>query len=122
MKPTGSIGITTFSTFNGRAYYRLSYNSNKIIDDISDRFDGTTDKFNLTTSGTQLTGINTSFGVVLINNIFQRPFYGDVGDINQSDYQIVGTGQTIDFTGSAANKDLPRGGIINEFDVGISSS
>ena len=119
--PTGSAGITTFSTFNGRAYYRLNYDTNKIIDDISDRFDGTTDKFNLTTSGTQLTGINTSFGVVLINNIFQRPFYGDVGDINQSDYQIVGTGQTIDFTGSAANNDLPRGGIVNEFDVGIGS-
>jgi len=119
--PTGSTGITTFSTFNGRAYYRLNYNTNKIIDDISDRFDGSTDKFNLTTSGTQLTGINTSFGVVLINNIFQRPFYGDVGDINQSDYQIVGTGQTIDFTGSPVNKDLPRGGIINEFDVGIGS-
>ena len=119
--PTGSTGITTFSTFNGRAYYRLNYDTNKIIDDISDRFDGTTDKFNLTTSGTQLTGINTSFGVVLINNIFQRPFYGDVGDINQSDYQIVGTGQTIDFTGSAANNDLPRGGIVNEFDVGIGS-
>ena len=120
--PTGSTGITTFSTFNGRAYYRLNYDTNKIIDDVSDRFDGTTDKFNLTTSGTQLTGINTSFGVVLINNIFQRPFYGDVGDINQSDYQIVGTGQTIDFTGTAANKDLPRGGIINEFDVGIGSA
>ena len=119
--PTGSTGITTFSTFNGRAYYRLNYDTNKIIDDISDRFDGTTDKFNLTTSGVQLTGINTSFGAVLINNIFQRPFYGDVGDINQSDYQIVGTGQTIDFTGTAANKDLPRGGIINEFDVGIGS-
>ena len=120
--PTGSTGITTFSTFNGRAYYRLNYDTNKIIDDVSDRFDGTTDKFNLTTSGTQLTGINTSFGVVLINNIFQRPFYGDVGDINQSDYQIVGTGQTIDFTGTTANKDLPRGGIINEFDVGIGSA
>ena len=119
--PTGSTGITTFSTFNGRAYYRLNYDTNKIIDDISDRFDGTTDKFNLTTSGVQLTGVNTSFGAVLINNIFQRPFYGDVGDINQSDYQIVGTGQTIDFTGTASNKDLPRGGIINEFDVGIGS-
>ena len=58
---------------------------------------------------------------MLINNIFQRPFYGDVGDINQSDYQIVGTGQTVDFTGSAANNDLPRGGIVNEFDVGIGS-
>ena len=119
--PTGISGITTSSIFNGRAYYRKNYNSNKIIDDISDRFDGSTDKFNLTTNNTELSGINTSFGVVLINNIFQRPFYGDVGDINESDYQIVGTGQTIDFTGTSANNDLPRGGIINEFDVGIGS-
>ena len=119
--PTGSTGITTFSTFSGRAYYRLDYNTNKIIDDISDRFDGSTDKFNLTSNGTQLTGINTSFGAILINNIFQRPFYGDVGSIKESDYEIVGTGQTIDFTGTSSNKDLPRGGIINEFDVGIGS-
>ena len=117
--PTGSTGITTFSSFSGRAYYRLDYNTNKIIDDISDRFDGSTDKFNLTSNGTQLTGINTSFGAILINNIFQKPFYGDVGSIIESDYQIVGTGQTIDFTGTSSNKDLPRGGIINEFDVGI---
>mgnify|MGYP003131805803 CR=1 FL=1 len=119
--PTGNAGIVTFSTFSGRAFYRLNYGSNKIIDDISDRFDGVTDKFNLTTSGVQLTGINTNFGAVLINNIFQKPFYGDVGDINKSDYQIVGTGQTIDFTGNSSDKDLPKGGIINEFDVGIGS-
>ena len=47
--------------------------------------------------------INTNFGAILINNIFQKPFYGDVGDINKSDYQIVGTGQTIDFTGTVEN-------------------
>jgi len=117
--PTGNAGITTFSTFNGRAYYRLKYDTNKIMDDISDRFDGSTDRFNLTTNGNQLTGINTSFGIVLINNIFQRPFYGDVSTRSETDYEIVGTGQTIDFTGTAANKDLPRGGIINEFDVGV---
>jgi len=119
--PTGNTGVTTFSSFSGRAYYRLDYNTNKIIDDISDRFDGSTDKFSLTSNGTQLSGINTSFGAILINNIFQRPFYGDVGSIKESDYEIVGTGQTIDFTGTSSNKDLPRGGIINEFDVGIGS-
>jgi len=119
--PSGNAGIVTFSTFSGRAYYRLNYDTNQIIDDISDRFDGSTDKFNLTTSGNQLSGISNSFGAILINNIFQKPFYGDVGDINKSDYQIVGTGQTIDFTGTIANKDLPKGGIINEFDVGIGS-
>ena len=38
-----------------------------------------------------------------------------------TDYTLVGTGQTIDFTGTSGNQDLPRGGIINEFDVGIGS-
>ncbi|MEC8551392.1 MAG: hypothetical protein VXY93_12930, partial [Pseudomonadota bacterium] len=38
-----------------------------------------------------------------------------------ADYTLVGTGQTIDFSGTSGNKDLPRGGIINEFDVGIGS-
>jgi len=116
---TNTAGITTFSTFSGRSYYRLDYANNKIIDDISDRFDGSTSQFNLTTNNVKLVGINTSFGAILINNIFQRPFYGDVGSINRSDYQIVGTGETISFTGTSGNKDLPRGGIINEFDVGI---
>ena len=120
--PTASSGIVTFSTFSGRAYYRLNYNTNAIIDDISDRFDGSTDKFDLTSNGTDVSGITNSFGAFLINNIFQKPFYGDVGDINKSDYRLVGTGQTIDFTGTAANKDLPKGGIINEFDVGIGSA
>ena len=114
--PTG--GISTFSTFTGRAYYRLNYDTNKIIDDISDRFDGSTDKFNLTSNGVQLTGINTSFGAILINNIFQKPYLGVIGNKNERDYSIVGTGKTIDFTGTSGNKDLPRGGIINEFDVG----
>jgi len=117
--PTG--GISTFSTFTGRAYYRLNYNTNKILDDISDRFDGSTDKFNLTSNGVQSTGINSSFGAILINNIFQKPYLGIVGDSSLTDYTLVGTGQTIDFTGTTANKDLPRGGIINEFDVGIGS-
>jgi len=120
--PTASSGIVTFSTFSGRAYYRLNYNTNAIIDDISDRFDGSTDKFDLTSNGTDVSGVINSFGAFLINNIFQKPFYGDVGDINKSDYRLVGTGQTIDFTGTAANKDLPKGGIINEFDVGIGSA
>jgi len=108
------------STFSGRIFYKLNYDTNLIIDDISESFDGATDKFDLTSNSQQISGIQTSFGVILINNIFQKPFYGDVGSILNSDYQIVGTGQTIDFTGTTV-EDLPRGGIINEFDVGIGS-
>ena len=119
--PAGIGTLTTKSSFSGRAYYRLTYDTNKIIDDISDRFDGSTDQFSMTTNGSELLGISSSFGAILINNVFQKPFYGDVGDINKSDYQILAPGNSIDFTGLPANKDLPKGGIINEFDVGIGS-
>jgi len=114
--PTGIGSLTSKSTFAGRVFYRLNYDTNHIIDDISESFNSIQNKFDLKTNGTTLSGIQTSFGVVLVNNIFQRPFYGDVGSILESDYQIVGTGQTISFTGSNY-KNLPRGGVINEFDV-----
>ena len=119
--PTGIGSLTTRSTFSGRAYYRLDYTSNKILDDISEQFDGSTDSFDLQENGQTVTGISSTFGVILIDNIFQKPFYGDVGSIQKSDYQITGVGQTIDFTGTGPNGDLPKGGIINEFSVGIGS-
>ena len=119
--PTNPDGVTTLSTFSGRAYYRLNYDTNTIIDDISDRFDGSTDQFNLTSNGLDVPVIDESFGAFLINNIFQRPFLKESGSILKSDYTLVGTGQTIDFTGTSGNKDLPRGGIIDQFDVAIGS-
>ena len=114
--PTGIGLLTPKSTFTGRVFYRLNYGKNYIIDDISESFNSIQNKFDLKTNGITLSGIQTSFGIVLVNNIFQRPFYGDVGSSLESDYQIVGTGQTISFTGSDY-KDLPRGGVINEFDA-----
>jgi hypothetical protein len=119
--PSGIGSLTTNSTFSGRIYYRLDYEKNLIMDDISEEFNGTQDKFNLKSNGQQITGINTSFGVIMINNIFQKPFYGDVGSILESDYRIVGTGETADFTGTG-REDLPSGGIINEFSVGVGSN
>jgi len=119
--PAGIGSLTTQSTFAGRSYYRLDYTSNKIMDDISDRFDGATDKFDLTTNGAEMSGITSSFGMVLVNNIFQRPDVDELSGESSSDYSLVGTGKTIDFTGTSGNRDLPKGGIINEFDVGIGS-
>ena len=112
------------STFSGRIFYRLNYDNNKIVDDISEEFDGSKDKFDLTVNTQDASGINTSFGAFLINNIFQRPFYNDVGSVLQSDYTLVGGGvgaaSTIDFTGSLPD-DLPKGGIINEI-TGITTT
>ena len=121
--PTGVAGITTTSTFNGRIFYRQSYVENVILDDISESFDGSTDQFPLISSGVAVTGITTHHGAFLINNIFQKPFLSPVGSIFVADYSLNKTddGEDIDFTGTAAIKDLPKGGIINEFVVGVGS-
>ena len=116
--PTGIGTLTTRSIFGGRAYYKLNYSKNVIMDDISEQFDGraNTDKFGLKSNNVEVSGISSDFGVILINNIFQRPFFGDVGSILESDYTLVGSGQTIDFTGTRP-EDLPNGGLIDEFDA-----
>lgn len=105
------------STFNGRIFYRIDYANNKVIDDISEQFDGTQDKFDLKSNNIDATGINTSFGTVLVNNIFQRPFYDDVGSQLSSDYTLlggsVGAASTLDFSGILPD-DIPKGGIIDE--------
>ena len=125
--PTGIGTLTTNSTFTGRALFRLNYDNNYVLDDISESFNGIGRTFNLTSNGTTVTGIqgiNTSFGAVLINNIFQKPFYSDVGSVVRSDYKITGVGQTIVFTGAfdpdgdsvvTDNTKTPRGGRIDQF-------
>ena len=120
--PYGKSGIhSTSSSFRGRIFYRLDYTDNNIIDDLSDTFTGSQTEFTLRSEGTKLpVGISSFFGIILINNIFQRPWYADLGSSSQNDY-IVGTGVTVTFTGTAADGDLPRGGVINEFSVGIGS-
>ncbi len=120
--PYGKSGkYDTSSSFRGRIFYRLDYTDNNIIDDLSDTFTGSASQFTLQSEGTNLpVGISSYFGVILINNIFQRPWYSDLGSSDNNDY-IVGTGVTVTFTGSAANGDLPRGGIIGEFTVGVGS-
>ena len=114
--PYGKSGVHgTTSSFRGRIFYRLDYNDNYIVDDLSDTFTGSANQFTLQSEGTNLpVGVSSYFGIILINNIFQRPWYADLGSSEQNDY-IVGTGVTVTFTGSASDGDLPRGGVIGEF-------
>ena len=63
--PAGIGSLTTRSSFTGRIYYKLNYDNNLIMDDISEEFDGTKDQFDLKSNGQQVTGISTSFGAVL---------------------------------------------------------
>ena len=55
--PYGPIGIgtlTTRSSFSGRALYRLNYDNNFILDDISESFNGNGRTFNLLVMDLQL--------------------------------------------------------------------
>ncbi len=115
---------TSFSRqrFHGRVFSRLSYENNKIFDDISQQFDGTANNFELLSNGEStedifdsnagiLTGTDVSSGVVLINNIFQVP------SVDYDLVENVGVGASIEFSGTSAGEDLPSGGEITEFTV-----
>ena len=115
---------TSFSTqrFHGRVFSRLSYENNKIFDDISQQFDGTANNFELLSNGEStedifssnagiLTGTDVSSGVVLINNIFQIP------SVDYDLVENVGVGASIEFSGTSAGEDLPSGGKITEFTI-----
>ena len=115
---------TSFSRmrFHGRVFSRLSYENNKIFDDISQQFDGTESVFELLSNGDStedifssaagiLTGTDVSSGVILLNNIFQVP------SIDYDLVENVGVGASVQFTGTSAKEDLPKGGRISEFTV-----
>lgn len=115
---------TSFSRmrFHGRVFSRLSYENNKIFDDISQQFDGTENIFELLSNGDTtedifssaagiLTGTDVSSGVILLNNIFQIP------SVDYDLVENVGVGASVQFTGTSAKEDLPTGGQITEFTV-----
>lgn len=133
----GDLGLTNSfnlpfprATFSGRTYLRSDYRTNEVFDDISDKFDGLENTFDLTTIGSAVTGIGTTGGngVLFINGIFQAPF----GENNEgvSNFKIieepVSTAASVQFTGITSfgftdliideddinQNQLPRGGII----------
>jgi len=113
------VDIINGSSFQGRSFIKSNYDGNIVIDDISQNFTGIAKTFTITSSGVNTTGITSDFGVLLVNNIFQKP------DI---DYYFLGGSSTgitsIRFSGNSdapveaystsdvnANK-LPRKGLI----------
>ena len=121
-------GISTSSTFSGRIFNRQDTETNFVFDDISDKFTGVGKTFTLLEDGQNTTGIVTTKqggggsdevinnGVILINNIFQRPTI----DYNMDEAQDPGIGASIFFTGSTRD-NLPKGGIVNDVTVGFGS-
>ena len=86
------------SSFQGRSFIRSDYTGNIIIDDVAQNFTGIAKTFTIRENGSDITGITTDNGAILINNIFQKP---------EIDYNFIGgsaTGITsVAFTGNATN-------------------
>jgi photosystem II stability/assembly factor-like uncharacterized protein len=121
----GPVGISTRSSFNGRIFYRLNYDSNYVFDDISNDFNGNKKSFELTSYGKNVTGIITNlenntlgpnYGIVSINNVLQSP----VLDYSMTERFPIAIGGSIAFTGSSV-LDLPKGGVIDNVNIGFGS-
>jgi hypothetical protein len=125
---TDYTGISTSSTFGGRVFLRSgvensineTYSKNYIFDDISDRFDGFTSEFRLTSQKNNIAGFSTSNSVLLINSIFQLPSRpGAISVIGGYDLSETSGISSVTFVGTATSNtsdinasNLPRGGII----------
>ena len=116
------VGITTTSSFSGRIFNRSgikggntkAYNANYNIDDISQQFDGQTKEFTLKVDKSNVTGIATNLGIVMINGILQG-----AGALNDYALSEVSGITSITFTGTASsiandvnNASVPVGGVI----------
>ena len=121
---TTNPGVSTNSTFQGRVFNRKDPTTNFIFDDISQNFTGVGKTFTLLQDDIDVSGIVTTVngpevvnnGIILINNILQRPEV----DFNMVERSDPGIGASVIFTGDD-RESLPRGGIVNEFSIGIGS-
>ena len=119
-------GITTHSTFQGRAFIRTApvnssdetYTTNYVFDDISQDFTGIRSEFTLKSGNSTTVGYSTYNGIILYNGIFQQPSTSTV----TNSYSMAESGiTTITFNGDGvqdgydpAKTNLPlRGRIIS---------
>jgi len=115
-------GISSSSSFSGRTFMRSgvvgssteTYSKNYIFDDISQNFSGSRDTYTLTSENTNIVGISTFNGILLINGIFQGP--GVTRDYTLSENSGI---TSVTFTGTASTTaydpndlDVPIGGVI----------
>jgi len=116
------------SYFNGRVFLKKDYTSNIVYDNISERFTGIGQTYNLTVGGANTVGLGTSGGngIVLINGIYQTPSTQNNPSNNFEIIENSAAGiSSIVFSGiTSANgsivisqsdlnmNQLPRGGII----------
>ena len=107
------------SEFQGRSFIRSDYTGNFLLDDLSSSFTGVGKTFTMTSGGSNITGVTTDFGVILINNTFQKPDtdYEYISNSGITSIRFTGNniaGQTETYSTSDVNANrLPRKGIIS---------
>mgnify|MGYP003309118127 CR=1 FL=1 len=114
------VGISTGSSFQGRVFMRSgitnssneTYYKNLIFDDISAGFNGTTKSFDLKSNGSNVTGIATENGVILVNDVFQGPVVNY--DLNEKAgvTSITFTGAATSIASDINTSTLPIGGVV----------
>jgi hypothetical protein len=125
-------GLKNGSTFSGRVFLRSGiknseigpYDTNFILDDISEEFTGVKDFFTLKENFNNVSGISTDNAIITINDVFQPPSRLTGNIINGAYVLTENSGiSSITFTGNSSFakydvnlSELPRGGIL--FSVG----
>ena len=111
--------VVSGSEFQGRAFIRSDYSGNKVLDDIGEQFTGIGKTFTLKSSGSDISGISSDFGVILLNNVFQKPDidYEYVSSTGITSIRFTGNaiaGQTETYSTSDVNANrLPKRGVIS---------
>ena len=116
-------GITTGSSFQGRSFIRSgvensseeTYSTNYIFDDISDQFNATKSEFTLEKNKSNITGVSTENGIILVNGVFQTPGTSNQYIISESSgiSSIAFQGTTTTPLGPDVGiSSFPKGGII----------
>jgi len=119
------------SDFEGRVYLRNDYSTNRVYDDISNKFTGIASTFELKSGGISTSGIGNTGGngILFINNIFQSPSTVNNSRGNFKIVENITSGvstTTVIFSGITTvadgdiitndtdvnQNDLPRGGVI----------
>lgn len=114
------------ATFQGRTFLQKEYDQIKIYDDISNKFDGISNKYEITYNGQAVDEIENGSGILLINDVYQTPTTdNNEGNNYFYEYDAVSGINTVVFTGiTSANgnrvesrfdvnqNQIPRGGLI----------
>jgi hypothetical protein len=124
----GYSGIHTSSIFSGRVFLRSgvsdssnqTYLENHLFDDISDQFDGSSKSFNLRENLSNVTGVSTYNGLILINQVPQHRSINYVLEEKAGITSItfVGSGASTNYDVNTAT--IPKGGVIVSVDSGLS--